>query len=72
MPEHSNFSFISHVSDLHTNVTIPRKLEGDVHVETTKGDIEVNKSGNLFTWRRATANFQQHLLLREQFMQVTM
>ncbi len=43
MPEHSNFSFISHVSDLHTNVTIPRKLEGDVHVETTKGDIEVNK-----------------------------
>ena len=43
MPEHSNFSFISKVSDLHTNIAIPRKLEGDVHVETMKGDIEVNK-----------------------------
>ena len=36
MPEHSNFSFISKVSDLHTNIAIPRKLEGDVHVETMK------------------------------------
>ena len=43
MPEHSNFSLLNKVSGLHTNVEIPRKLEGDVKVETTKGDIEVNK-----------------------------
>ena len=31
------------IEDLHTNIKVPRKLEGDVTLETSKGDIEINK-----------------------------
>ena len=43
LPEHSNFSFLNTIEDLHTNIKVPRKLEGDVTLETSKGDIEINK-----------------------------
>eukprot|EP00943_MAST-04B_sp_MAST-4B-sp1_P001105 g1105.t1 len=43
LPEHSNFSFISKIPNLSTDINVPNKLEGDVKLEIRKGHIEVNK-----------------------------